>query len=149
MKNNAGRYLLGLLLLSSVAIAQAQQTGATEKTITALEMKWLEAQKTNNADLAAPLWADKMISTGTDGKVSDRAKTLTDEKATKYTSVDVKDMQITVFGNTAIASMIFDAKGTDEKGKPMDVHARWTDTWAKMPNGKWLCVASHGSSIKT
>jgi ketosteroid isomerase-like protein len=45
--------------------------------------------------------------------------------------------------------MIFDAKGTDEKGKPMDVHARWTDTWAKMSDGKWQCVASHGSSIKT
>lgn len=149
MKNNARRYLLGLLLLSSVAIAQAQQTGATEKAITALELKWLEAQKTNNADLSAPLWADKMISTGTDGKVSDRAKTLADAKATKYTSVDVKDLQIAVFGNTAIASMIFDAKGTDEKGEPMDVHARWTDTWAKMPDGKWRCVASHGSTIKT
>ncbi len=140
---------MGLLLLSSVAIAHAQQTGATEKEITALEMKWLESQKTNNADLAAPLLADKMISTGSDGKVSDKAKTLADAKATKYTSVDVKDLKITVFGNTAIASMIFDAKGTDEKGKPMDVHARWTDTWAKMPDGKWQCVASHGSSIKT
>lgn len=149
MKNRASKYLLGLLLLSSVTIVQAQQTGATEKGIRALEMKWLEAQKTNNADLSAPLWADKMISTGTDGKVSDRAKTLADAKATKYTSVDVKDLQITVFGNTAIASMIFDAKGTDEKGKPMDVHARWTDTWAKMPDGKWQCVASHGSTIAT
>jgi len=45
--------------------------------------------------------------------------------------------------------MVFDAKGTDEKGKPMDMHARWTDVWVKMPNGTWQCVASHGSNITT
>jgi hypothetical protein len=30
----------------------------------------------------------------------------------------------------------------------MDEHERWTDTWVKMPNGSWQCVASHGSEIK-
>jgi ketosteroid isomerase-like protein len=150
MKNNVRWSLLvGLFLLGGLTIAQAQQTGATEKASAALEEKWTQSQKTNNPDLAAPMWADKFISTGTDGKVSNRAQTLADAKATKYTSVDIKDLQITVFGDTAIANMLFEAKGTDEKGKPMDLHARWTDTWVKMPNGKWQCVASHGSEIKT
>ena len=146
MKNNVTRCLLGFLMLASVTVAHAQQTG-TEKTIADLENKWLQSQKTNNPDLAAPLWADKFISIGPDGKVSNRAQTLADSKATKYTSVDVKDLKITVFGDTAIASLVFDAKGTDEKGKHMDLHQRWTDTWAKMPNGAWQCVASHGSTI--
>jgi ketosteroid isomerase-like protein len=30
----------------------------------------------------------------------------------------------------------------------MDVHERFTDTWVKMPNGQWQCVASHGSPVK-
>src|SRR5216683_79678 len=40
------------------------------------------------------------------------------------------------------------ATGTDASGKPLDVHERWTDTWVKMSNGKWQCVASHGSPVK-
>jgi ketosteroid isomerase-like protein len=30
----------------------------------------------------------------------------------------------------------------------MDVHERFTDTWVKMPDGKWQCVATHSSAIK-
>jgi len=25
---------------------------------------------------------------------------------------------------------------------------RWTDTWVKMPNGKWQCVATQASPLK-
>jgi len=44
--------------------------------------------------------------------------------------------------------MVLKAKGTDEKGKPMDVNARWADTWVKMPSGAWQCVLSQGSNLK-
>ena len=54
MKNNVTRCLLGFLMLASVTVAHAQQTG-TEKTIADLENKWLQSQKTNNPDLAAPV----------------------------------------------------------------------------------------------
>ena len=149
MKNNVARYLVGLLLLGSAMIAQSEQTsGSTEKAITALENQWVQAQRTNKPDLLAPLWADKFISTGPDGKVSTRAQSLADERLSKYTSVDIEDLQITEFGDTAIASSVFKAKGTDAKGKAIDSHSRWTDTWVKMPNGAWQCVASHGSAIK-
>jgi hypothetical protein len=30
----------------------------------------------------------------------------------------------------------------------MDSRVRFTDTWVKMPDGAWLCVASHTSSVK-
>jgi hypothetical protein len=141
--------LLGFISLSCTMIAQAQQPGGnTEKAIAALETRWAESQKTNNPDLAAPLLADKFISTGLDGKVSTRTQALADAKATKYTSVDIEDVHITVFGDAAIASLVFNAKGTDSKGKVLDEHSRWTDTWVKMPNGTWQCVASHGSEVK-
>ena len=51
-------------------------TGGTEKAVGALEEQWLQAQKTNNADLLAPLLADKFVNTGSDGKVTGRAETL-------------------------------------------------------------------------
>ena len=139
---------LGLLSLVSATWSQAQQTGATEKAVAALEEQWLQSQKTNNPDLVAPLLADKFVNTGADGKVLNKAETLADAKATKYSSIEYEDVKVTVFGDTAIATGGSKAKGTDASGKPLDEHVRWTDTWVKMPSGKWQCVASHGSTIK-
>jgi len=140
--------LIGLLSLGSAARLQAQTTGGTEKAVTALEQQWLQSQKTNNPDLVAPLLADKFVNTTMDGKVTDKREMLATAKATKYDSVDYDDLKVTVFGDTAIATGVFTAKGTDPSGKPLDTRERFTDTWVKMPNGKWQCVATHGSTIK-
>ena len=141
--------LLGVLSLGSTSMSQAQQSSCEiEKAIAALEGQWMESQKTNNPDLVAPLPADKFVNTSTEGKVRNRAETLAIAKATRYQSVEYPDVKVTVFGNTAIATGGFKGKGTDESGKPFDTHERWTDTWVKMPDGKWQCVASHGSNIK-
>ena len=86
--------------------------------------------------------------TSSEGKVTDRSQALADAKATKYTSVDYTHMKVMVFGDTAIAIGNFKGKGTDPSGKPLDANERFTDTWVKLPNGKWQCVASHQSPIK-
>ena len=137
-----------LALLSLVSVAGSQTAGGTDKAVAALEQQWLQGQKTNNPDLVAPLLADKFINTGTDGKVNDKAATLAFYKNTKWDSAEYDDVKVTVFGDTAIATGVFTAKGTDPSGKPLDIRERFTDTWVKMPNGKWQCVASHGSTIK-
>ena len=148
MKRTSMWCLIGLLSFGNVAWSQAQTTGGTEKAVAALEQQWLQSQKTNNPDLVAPLLADKFINTGSDGKVTDKAQALADAKATKYDSAEYGDLKVTVFGDTAIATGLFTAKGTDPSGKPLDTRERFTDTWVKMPNGKWQCVASHGSPVK-
>jgi uncharacterized protein (TIGR02246 family) len=141
--------LVGLISLGSAAWSQDKKTdGGTEKAVAALEQQWLQSQKTNNPDMVAPLLADKFTATDTEGKVRDKAESLANAKATKYDSVDYEDVKVTVFGDTAIATGGFNAKGTDASGKPLDVHERWTDTWMKMSNGKWLCVAGHSSPLK-
>ncbi len=148
MKKSLMWCLIGLISLGSAAWSQAQQTGGIEKAVAALEQQWLQSQKTNNPDLIAPLLADKSVFTGDDGKVMNKAESLADAKATKYDSIEYEDVKVTVFGDTAIATGGSKAKGTDASGKPLDNHLRWTDTWVKMPSGKWQCVASHVSTIK-
>ena len=74
---------LGLLLSVSAAWSQANKTDGTEKAVGALEQQWLQAEKTNNTDLLAPLLADKVVVTEADAKVYDRAETLTNYKTTK------------------------------------------------------------------
>jgi ketosteroid isomerase-like protein len=140
--------LIGFVLLSSAASSRAQTTGDTEKAVAALEQQWLQSQKTNNPDLVAPLIADKFVGTGPDGKITGKAELLADARATKYSSMEYEDVKVSVFGDTAIATGGSKSKGTDASGKPMDEHVRWTDTWVKMPGGKWQCVASHVSPIK-
>jgi len=143
--------LCSLVLLSLVSAAwpqEKQTSGATEKAVAAQEQKWLQAQKTNNPDLLAPLLADKVVVTQADGKVLDKAATLATYKKTKWDSVEYTGVKVTVFGDTAIATGGFKGKGTDAMGKPFDDNERWTDTWVKMPNGQWQCVASQATPIK-
>jgi hypothetical protein len=149
MKHTHALCLLGLLSLFSIASVQSQQAaGGTEKAIMALEDQWLKSQQTNNPDLAAPLLADKFVDTGIDGKVTNKDQYVADSKASKNASAKNEDVQVSVFGETAIATGLWTGSGTDEKGRHFDVRVRWTDTWVKMPNGKWQCVASHNSEVK-
>ena len=68
--------LMCLLVLGNATWLLAQTTGETEKAVAALELQWLQSQKTNNPDLLAPLLADRFVSTGSDGKVSSKADTI-------------------------------------------------------------------------
>jgi ketosteroid isomerase-like protein len=149
MKNKIALCLAGVISLTFAAITQALPAdGSAEKAVAAVEEQWTQSERTNNPDLLAPLLANKLIYIDTDGSISNRAKVLADSKAAKYTSVDIQDFHVTVHGQTVIATMVFKGKGTDAKGKPMDINARWADTWVKMPDGKWQCVLSQGSDLK-
>ena len=136
---------LGLALLASAAWAQG---GGAEKAVADLEQKWLKSQQTNNADLIAPHLAEKFVDTQSDGKVLDKAAMVAVVKKTKYSSAEYEDVKVTVFGNTGIATGGFKGKGTDPEGKSFDLHERWTDTWVKMPNGEWQCVATQSTPVK-
>jgi hypothetical protein len=141
--------LLGILSLGAATASRAQPVmGETERAVATLERQWLQSQKTNNAELLAPLLAEKFRNTGKDGKVSNKAETLADAKATHWTSVEYENLEVVAFGDAAVATGVYIGKGTDTKGKPMNDVERFTDTWVKMPGGKWQCVASHGSTIK-
>jgi hypothetical protein len=140
--------LLALALLAIPAWPQGKSTAGTEKAVAALEQQWLRAQQTSNPDLLEPLLANRFIETTSDGKTMGKAEALAGTKASKYESAEYTDVKVSVFGNTAIATGAFKGKGTDENGKAIDSPERWTDTWVKMPSGKWQCVASHASLVK-
>lgn len=139
--------LLTALLATNAAWTQAAKSdAATEKAVAALENQWLQSQKTNNPNLVAPLLADTFVSTGPDGKLLTKEQALAEQKQRKYSSVDYEDVHVTVYGSTAIATGVYRGKGT-AAGKAFDEVERWTDTWVKMPSGKWQCVADHNTAI--
>ena len=139
---------LAVVMTLSGAAAQAAPAGAEEQAVTAAEQQWLKSQQTNNVELLAPLLADNVVETGSDGKVfAGKKAVLADAKSVTWSSADYTDIKVTVFGHTAIAVGNFIGKGKDAAGKELDVQERFTDTWVKM-NGKWLCVATQGTPIK-
>ena len=148
MKKSLIWCLLGSVLLTSAVWSQADKGAATQQAVAALEQTWLKAQQTNNPDLVAPLLADNFMQTSGQGKLTTtKAEALADAKTIKWSSVDYIDVKVTVFGNTAIATGGFKGKGTAAAGKAIDENSRFTDTWVKMPGGKWQCVASQDTPI--
>ncbi len=141
-------FVLFLGLLATASWTLAQKNAATEKAVADLEQQWLKGQRNNDVSLIEPLLAEGFTNTNSDGKVENKTENLATGKATHYTSVDYLDMKVMVFGNAAIAIGNFRAKGTLPDGKPLDSNERFTDTWAKMADGKWQCLASHQSPIK-
>jgi ketosteroid isomerase-like protein len=140
--------VMGFLALSHVTNSRAEgSSGDVVKAIAALEDQWSKGEKENNVDLIAPLLADKFMITESDGQMMDRAGFLAEEKSLKYSDSVVEDLKVMVYGDTAIANYALHQKFIS-KGKAVDAHTRETDTWVKMPDGAWKCVASHGSKIK-
>jgi len=140
---------LVLVMMVGGATARLAMAGAAEQAVTAAEHQWLKSQQTNNVALVAPLLAGKVVETSEDGKVFvGKDAVLADAKSDNWSSAEYSDLKVTVFGRTAIATGAFIGKGTNAAGKPLDVRVRFTDTWVKMANGKWMCVATQDSLLK-
>jgi len=141
--------LLGLMASACLTPAQAQhQSADVSRAIAALENQWLDAEKANKAELVAPMIAQQYLSTESSGKLEDKAKTLEEVRTRRYQSAEYEDLQVAVFGSsTAIARGGYRAVGTEPDGTPFKEHLRWTDTWVRMPGGKWQCVASQYTAI--
>jgi len=140
---------LALLVAMGVSAPQAASADTSEQAVTTAEQQWLKSQQTNNTELLAPLLADKVVETTEGGKVfRGKEAVVADAKKDNWSSAEYSELKVTVFGNTAIATGIFTGKRAESAGHPPAVRVRFTDTWVKMPDGKWLCVASHDSPLK-
>jgi ketosteroid isomerase-like protein len=88
------------------------------------------------------------VNTEWDGEISNKQQFLADIKDPRFkpTALNIQDVKMNFFGDTAVVTGIYHASGTYQ-GKPYDHMGRFTDTWV-MDLGKWQCVASHTSLLK-
>lgn len=133
--------LIGLLVCGTAWSQAAPSTAETEKAVAALEHQWLLSEQNNTPDTVVPLLADKFVFTTDSGRY-DKTQFLAMVRKIKFSSMENTDVKVTVFGDTAIATGDASEKYTDASGKAVAEHTHWTDTWVKMPGGKWQCVAS-------
>jgi ketosteroid isomerase-like protein len=92
--------------------------------------------------------ADDFKYVTSNGKVVTKTEFLAKLKTLKYDTVTFEDVKVTALGSTAVAIGVYMARGTDASGRSFDFRERAVDTWVKMPDGQWKCVASVGTPLK-
>jgi ketosteroid isomerase-like protein len=145
----------GVIGLLTVGIASAQgagggqgAAGAVAKALTDMENQWAKASKASDGDTIAAMLAADFVALDSDGSLHNKADVVARTKKAKWVTNEIADMKVLVHGDSAVVTGSWTGKGTDGTGKPVDAKERWADTWVKMANGKWQCVASASAPIK-
>lgn len=122
--------------------------GATiPEIITHLEQQWASAAKASDSAKVQPLLSEIFVELDSDGSMHNKSEALDSIKGAQWEISEISDVKVVVHGNLAIATGMWRGKGTSARGKAVDAHERWLDTWLK--NGKWQCIASASAPLKT
>jgi ketosteroid isomerase-like protein len=115
--------------------------------IIALEKGWNQAYKLGDAKALDGLLDNEMVLINDDGTVQTKSEFLASVKATNSQEQQVapESMNVHVYGNAAVATGVFRAKGI-EAGKSYVRRERFVDTWI-FKDGKWVCVASNATPV--
>jgi len=136
--------LVGLVgAMALFVLAQDNNDAGTQSKIIALEKAWNQAYKLGDRKALDTLLDDQIVLINDDGSVQTKTQFLASVKATNSQEQQVapESMSVHVFGNTAVATGVFRAKGV-EGGKR---YVR-LDTWL-FNAGKWVCVATNATPV--
>ena len=144
------RTLLTLALLAAAAAAPAQQAPrSVAQEIRAMERQWNDARV--HADVATldRILVDDWTVTHGDGTTDSKAKYLADLKsgARKFSgSVEVRDLIVRAYGDTAVASGSSDSTVTIN-GQPQRGALHFTRVYIKR-NGAWKMIVTQATTRK-
>jgi ketosteroid isomerase-like protein len=124
---------------------------ATKSKIVALEGAWNQAYKSGDAKALDAILDNGIVLVNEDGSMQTKAEFLASVKpagtqaGSQEQQVAPASMSVHVFGNTAIATGIFRAKGMEGK-KSYVRRERLIDPWI-YKDGHWVCVANDATPI--
>jgi len=120
---------------------------AIHREIESLEQQWRQAILTNNVAAMNDLLSDDYIGITSNGTVENKAQALAQRRAgtVTITRLDLSDVHIRVYGNTAVVTSVADLAGSngdsDISGK-----YRYTRVYARRL-GKWKIVSFETSRV--
>jgi ketosteroid isomerase-like protein len=146
--------LLMVLLCVTALFATGQDASdsSTKSKIAALEGAWNQAYKSGDAKALDALLDNGIVLVNDDGSVQTKAEFLASVKpsgtlaGSQEQQVAPESMSVHVFGNTAIATGVFRAKGVEGR-KSYVRRERFIDTWI-FKDGRWTCVATDATPIQ-
>jgi len=144
--------VVALLVVTAALAAQQRESRSraqqprVEQIIRTLDTERIQAQIHADAAALARLYADDFIGVGPSGTVRTKPQVIADftSGALKFQSITTDDVQVRVYGNTAVETGRSTMQGQD-KGGPVPRETRFTRVWVKQ-HGHWLLVANHYSS---
>jgi ketosteroid isomerase-like protein len=127
--------------------SNAPSSAGPEQQLINAEQQWAQAIVKGDEAAVTRLEANDITTVQDDGSVTTKKDDLANLKSgdTKYSAIDESDFHVRVYGNAAVVTGSYHAKGTN-KGKDFDNNGRFTDTWVKR-NGRWQAVASQDTLI--
>jgi ketosteroid isomerase-like protein len=145
-----------VLLLVAICLVMAQpafaglphkDTHAIHKEIEALEQKWREAIISNNVTEMDHLLADDYIGISANGTVETKSQALALRKAgtVRITQLDLNDLHVRVYGDTAVVTSKADLEGTNGQSD-ISGNYRYTRVYNKRL-GEWKIVSFEASRI--
>jgi hypothetical protein len=145
--------LLGLAFAFAVAVPlpahatrpKTNAIGAVEeevvREIVDLEKQAKDAALHRDAAFSERTLADDYVAITPLGQVISKAETIAARKTAqlRYEAIDISDMMVRLYGNTAIVTARAEVKGT-ELGEEFSGPYRFTRVWVRR-NGHWLTVS--------
>jgi ketosteroid isomerase-like protein len=148
------RSLLGLLLLASVGMVQAQTpakeargAGGLRSEVMKVEDARSQALQSGDADALDRLYADDLAYTNARGQVLTKAQHLADIRSgnLKFTALKHEDVVVRVYGETGIVTGV-SASVLKYNGHAFTGRRRFTNVYVK-ENARWLCVVHDETPI--
>ena len=148
--------VIAALVLTAVPIALGQQQsarreqrGSVEQAIRQVDHERIQAQIHADAAALDRIYADDFIGVGPSGTVRTKPQVISDFTSgnLKFQSITTDDVQVRVYGNTAVETGRSTMNGQD-KGKAVPRDNRFTRVWVKQ-QGRWRLVANHYSLLIT
>ena len=145
-----------VLLVVTICLAMAhpawaglphKDTHAIHKEIEALEQRWRDAIISNNVSEMDHLLADDYIGISANGTVETKAQALAARKAgtVKITQLDLNDLKVRVYGDTAVVTSKADLSGTNGQSD-ISGNYRYTRVYNKRL-GQWKIVSFEASRM--
>jgi uncharacterized protein (TIGR02246 family) len=142
-----------ILAVAPMGVGQNQGAGShrtsVEEAIRKLDNERIQAQIHADATALDRIYAADFIGVGPSGTVRTKPQVILDFTSgdLKFQSITTDDVQVRVYGNTAVETGRSTMNGQD-KGQTVPRDTRFTRVWVKQ-QGRWRLVANHYSSQTT
>jgi ketosteroid isomerase-like protein len=142
------RIALAMILACAIAATpQEVSVSGARQSIAALEHAWDQALEHGDVKALSAIFDNGLIYVDYDGKLLTKPEYLlrVKENDTHLQQVVTEEMDVQIFGSTAIVVGTYKVKGL-EKGKAYLQRGRFTDTWV-FTGKNWICVAASTTPI--
>lgn len=128
-----------------LAAPVATADGASAAQVLLRERQYSAALLHADTKLLASVLSDSFVDTSATGVLRDKQQLLQIiSRQTPPTSISETARRIQIYGDTAVVTVKFAVKGTDQ-GKRYAFTGRATDVWIRR-SGAWHCIAAHSSA---